>query len=332
MNNNSKAIIIFCSHLCVGKDVRPLETAEWSSLAARMVEIGVAPENLLSFNEQDFVEILGESPKNAQRMLRLMDRSASLAFDLAECESKGIQIITRADEEYPKQLKNKLHRLCPPLFYCAGDLSILKNKSAGYVGSRKITPEDAKFAVDTVSKTVGNGYAVVSGGAKGIDSISTETAINYGGFSIEYLGESMLKRMKNPLYLEAIQNGQLLLISFVVPDAGFFTGNLMARNKFIYAQSDATVVVRSEKKGGTWTGANENLRNKWTPLFCWDKSEYEGNQALIKLGCHPIDENWDGNLVITGKTEPEKPLVFKEINEKEETVEQLYMPGFEKTI
>ena len=48
--------------------------------------------------------------------------------------------------------------------------------------------------------------------------------------------------------MEAIQNGQLLLLSFVNPDAGFFTGNLMARNKFIYAQSVGTVIVRSEKK------------------------------------------------------------------------------------
>ena len=58
----------------------------------------------------------------------------------------------------------------------------------------------------------------------------------------------MIKRMKNPALLEAIQNGQLLLLSFVNPDAGFFTGNLMARNKFIYAQSVGTVIVRSEKK------------------------------------------------------------------------------------
>ena len=108
----------------------------------------------------------------------------------------------------------------------------------------------------------------MSGGAKGVDSIASETAINNGGYAIEYLGDSMFKRMKKSMLLEAIQNGQLLLMSFVAPDAGFFAGNLMARNKFIYAQSVGTVIVRSDKKGGTWTGANETLQNKWCPLYC----------------------------------------------------------------
>lgn len=328
MNNNSKAIVTFCSHLCVGKDVRPLEPSEWSALAAKMVDIGVEPEDLLTFNCQDFIEILDETPENAQRLARLIDRSASLAFEVADYESKGIKIITRADASYPKKLKSKLHRSCPPLFYCAGDLSLLQMKSAGYVGSRKITPEDAAFTVNTVLKTINNHYAVVSGGAKGVDTISSETAINYGGFSIEYLGESMIKRMKNPLFLEAIQNGQLLLISFVVPDAGFFAGNLMARNKFIYAQSDGTVIIRSEKKGGTWSGAKENLRYNWCTAYCWNKPEYEGNQALIQMGCEPIDENWDGNLIYeaTGKTDDKDNHTDAPA---QSTDEQLVIPGFE---
>ena len=150
MTNNAKAISTFCSHLCVGKDVRPLEPSEWSALAAKMMEIGVTPENLLSFSAQDFIEILGETPESAQRMTRLLERSASLAFEIADYEAKGIHIITRADDEYPKQLKEKLKRSCPPLFYCAGDMSILHRKAVGYVGSRKVSPEDAKFAVDTV--------------------------------------------------------------------------------------------------------------------------------------------------------------------------------------
>lgn len=326
MTNNAKAISTFCSHLCVGKDVRPLEPSEWSALAAKMLEIGVAPENLLSFSAQDFIEILGETPESAQRMTRLLERSASLAFEIADYEAKGIHIITRADDEYPKQLKEKLKRSCPPLFYCAGDMSILHRKAVGYVGSRKVSPEDAKFAVDTVSKTVGNQYAVVSGGAKGVDTVSSETAINSGGFAIEYLGDSMIKRMKNSALLEAIQNGQLLLLSFVNPDAGFFAGNLMARNKFIYAQSVGTVIVRSEKKGGTWTGANENLRNGWCASFCWNKPEYDGNQELIRLGCIPIDNAWDGN---PEQSEGDGIKKAETVSRPADGGEQLLIPGFE---
>ena len=205
-------------------------------------------------------------------------------------------------------------------------MSILHRKAVGYVGSRKVSPEDAKFAVDTVSKTVGNQYAVVSGGAKGVDTVSSETAINSGGFAIEYLGDSMIKRMKNPAMLEAIQNGQLLLLSFVNPDAGFFAGNLMARNKFIYAQSVGTVIVRSEKKGGTWTGANENLRNGWCASFCWNKPEYDGNQELIRLGCIPIDDAWDGN---PEQSEGDGIKKAETVSRPADSGEQLLIPEFE---
>ena len=71
-------------------------------------------------------------------------------------------------------------------------------------------------------------------------------------------------------------------------------GMAMMRNRYIYAQSSGTVVVRSDlNKGGTWTGANENLKNGWCTMLCWDHP-YPGNQALIKKGAVPISEDWDG--------------------------------------
>jgi len=326
MNNNSKAIITFCSHLCTGNDVRPLTAVEWSRLATIMLEIGVLPENLLSFQTKDFEEILGVSTDDSQRMSRLLERSPSLAFDVVDYEAKGIQIVTRADDAYPKALKTKLKNNCPPLFYCAGNLKLLQNRTIGYVGSRKITPEDAKFAAELVKKTVNNGFGVVSGGADGVDSIASDTALNNGGFVVEFLGESMLKRMKNPLRLNAIQNGQLMLMSFVVPDAGFSAGNLMARNKFIYAHSDGTVIIRSEKKGGTWSGANENLRQKWCPSFCWNKQEYDGNQELIKLGAQPIDETWNGYPMLGKSSHIGKDSIEES---PKPTEQQMMLPEFE---
>lgn len=91
--------------------------------------------------------------------------------------------------------------------------------------------------------------------------------------------------------------GAMLILSPVNPDAGFQTGVAMMRNKFIYAQSDATVVVRSENgKGGTWAGAIENLRHRWSPLYCWERPDYAGNAALIEKGAIAINETWNGDI------------------------------------
>ena len=70
----------------------------------------------------------------------------------------------------------------------------------------------------------------------------------------------------------------------------------MMRNKYIYAQAEASVVVKADKqKGGTWTGAVENLKKQWALPLCWDNPDYPGNQALIEMGANPIRDAWDGD-------------------------------------
>ena len=64
-------------------------------------------------------------------------------------------------------------------------------------------------------------------------------------------------------------NGQLVLISPYDPNAGFNVGNAMQRNKLIYALADASLVVSADlNKGGTWTGAVEQLdKLKLVPVY-----------------------------------------------------------------
>ena len=59
----------------------------------------------------------------------------------------------------------------------------------------------------------------------------------------------------------------------------------MARNKFIYALSDASVVVSSAlEKGGTWQGATENLKKWEIPLYIREAEGLKGNARLIEKG------------------------------------------------
>ena len=297
MVSNSTIIISLCSQLCTGDGIVPLEPREWSNLAEKMMALGMQPANLMDFSEEDFSKILGMSSLETERMQKLLNRTGRLSFELADLDVLGVHIVTRADREYPQKLKAKLKNHCPPLFYYAGNLQILNSNCAGFVGSRSILPVDADFAKNAVNKTLNNGYTIVSGGAKGVDSISTGTALMSGGRAIEFLADSMLRRYKNTDAYDAVQDGRLLLISLVKPSAGFNVGNAMARNKFIYAQADGVVVVKSDyNKGGTWSGATDNLKNGWSTTYCWNNAEYQGNQAIIQKGAIPIDDSWEGIL------------------------------------
>ena len=294
MNLDSNAILTLCSHVCVGEGVRPLEPKEYGELAKKLGSIGKSPKDLFDFTAQDFEQFLELPSDDIDRVKRLLDRNASLRFDLGRYNIMGIETVTRADTEYPQKLKKKLGNACPPIFYYAGDLSLLDRKYIGYVGARTVTVKDIDFTKNAVRKTTSLGYGVVSGGAKGIDTVSGIEALLNGSFAVEYLSDSLMKKLKSSDTVRNIQNGSLLLLSVSKPDAGFNVGFAMMRNRYIYAQSEATVIVRSDlNKGGTWTGATENLKKNWCSTLCWENN-YPGNKALIEKGAIPIPIDWDG--------------------------------------
>jgi len=297
MNQNSMAIIILCSHLCVGESVKPFEPAEWAKLADRLVNNGIQPYEILSFTDKDFESRLNCSAVEIHRFNRLIERSGSLAFEIERYANMGINIMTRADNFFPKPLKRKLAKNCPPLFYYIGRPELADMKFAGFVGSRNVKPDDGNFTVAAVAKINAKGLAVVSGGAKGIDAIASAASIENGSYCVEYIADSLINKIKHKNVINAVINNRLLILSVAKPDSGFTTGIAMMRNKYIYAQSDGTVVVKADyNKGGTWSGALSNLDKQWCVTFCWNNAEYQGNTELINRGAIPIDDTWDGDI------------------------------------
>lgn len=291
--DNSHAIIVLCSHLCKGDGVVPLEPAEWTECAEKLLKAKKQPSDIFYFSCDDFANILGLDKEQIERYNRLRDRSASIAMECSNWESRGIFITTRADANYPTIIKKKLAKKSPPLFYYCGNVEITIDECIGFVGSRNIEPNDAEFTRGIVKKCLNNGYTVVSGGAKGVDSTAAD-AMKHDGAAIEYVADSLSNRIKEKDVLNRIRDNRLLILSAAIPTAGFNVGMAMQRNKYIYAQSLGTVVVRSDyKKGGTWAGATENLRHNFSHTFCWNNSSYRGNMELIKLGAIPIDEAFD---------------------------------------
>jgi predicted Rossmann fold nucleotide-binding protein DprA/Smf involved in DNA uptake len=65
----------------------------------------------------------------------------------------------------------------------------------------------------------------------------------------------------------------------------------MGRNKLIYALSHFAVAISAtEGKGGTWSGATENIKHNWVPLFVRDAEDIpDGNRALMRQGVNGLD-------------------------------------------
>lgn len=288
------AIIALCSQLVNEDQFKPLETKEWAVISQKLIESGRTPKDLFEFTSNDLKKTFDFSDEEEKRVRYLLDRSSKLAFEIEKLNRFGINIVTRSSKLYPKKLKSLLGQNCPPLFYYAGKLELVNSKCIGFVGSRDISENDEIIVKKLVNNAVNSGFGVVSGGAKGVDSIATAKCLESGGVAIEFLSDSMIKKLKNSQISANIRNGKLVLLSYVKPDAGFNVGTAMQRNKFIYAQSIATVVIKSKyNEGGTWSGAVENLKQNYTLEFCLNEKKYIGNRELIRMGATPIDENFD---------------------------------------
>ena len=290
MNNNRDVIIALCSYLSKTDELNPLTPSEYSDLSSRLIDKKINLMELLSFDDGDYLELLDYDETKAQRIKRLLERSASLSFEIEKLERIGIKIITRADKDYPKLIKEKLGRKCPPLFFYVGNLNLLNKDIVSFVGSRHIDDSDISLTESLVIDLVKKNYVIASGGAKGVDRTATEKAIGIGGSAIEFVSDSMIRRVRDINIVNAIRDERMLIVSHVSPSAPFTIGEAMARNKYIYCSSIATIVVKSDDgKGGTWAGAVEALKNNYTSVYCVNNDNYTGNKKIIEMGAKKLD-------------------------------------------
>jgi len=229
-------------------------------------------------------------PLEIRRLLTLLDRGAALAFAVEAWTNRGLWVLSRSDEAYPRRLKARLGRLAPPLLYGVGDASLLSAGGLAVVGSRDAADSTMAATRQVAQACAEQEIAIVSGGARGVDSEAMLSALAAGGRVVGILADSLSKTAVAGKYRHALLNDSLVLASPYHPDSGFNAGNAMGRNKYIYALADWGLVMSAAVgEGGTWVGANEALKRRWLPLFVWSaESVVPGNAALLKQGAVPF--------------------------------------------
>jgi predicted Rossmann fold nucleotide-binding protein DprA/Smf involved in DNA uptake len=229
---------------------------------------------------------LGVSGEEANRYVRLLARGGQLAFELDRLRSRGIWVVTIADDVYPRRLVERLGVDAPPVLFGSGDASRLDGGGIAIVGSREADDAAIAFTERLAGAAARGGTTVVSGGARGIDVTAMRAASDASGFVVGVLSEGVERRLREGETRVAVAAGQAVLVSPYHPGAAFSAGGAMGRNKLIYALSDVAVVVSSATgSGGTWTGALEAIDAGWVPVLVRDGAGVpEGNRALRAKG------------------------------------------------
>ncbi|MCL2064101.1 MAG: RecQ family ATP-dependent DNA helicase [Candidatus Cloacimonetes bacterium] len=282
MNNNSKAIIIFCSHLCLGNKMQPYTAKEWTDIADKLLEKRIQPYQLLSFTDTDFRDILNFSQNDIFRIKNLINRSSSISFEINKYANMGINIVTRADEHYPKAIKMSLGKKSPPLFYYAGNIALLDRKSVGLIGNRVLQNTEQIKLNNVLSKI--NDYGLVS---------ITRHFTEYPQLpQILITTGSLIEMIKHREIIYAIRNNQLLIFSMGLSTSTFYPQQIGINwlIDLLYSQSEAVIVINSDF-------LNDYQKNRLIvntvakPTFCLDND-------LIKYGAKDIGE-FDEELQVT---------------------------------
>jgi DNA processing protein len=171
---------------------------------------------------------------------------------IAKVASLHCQTVTIVDDAYPESLK-KIYK--PPfvLFY-QGHIEWLMtpDRLLAVVGTRQPSVYGQEMAAKMTKQLVDEGIGIVSGLAKGIDTIAHQSAVQHGGKTIAVLGNGLdvCYPPDNRDLLEIIKRDHLVLSEYppaVKPNQEHFPW----RNRIIAALAQALFVVEAKKRSGT---------------------------------------------------------------------------------
>ncbi len=324
ISTDSQAILSLCSHLGLSStpEFPPFTLKDWNPLAKKLQSCSLRPGDLLEICSEDIQAQLEIKSEEAERISNLLQRSGSLAIELERLASIGINVLTRADTDYPARYRQRLKESAPPVLFYAGEKALLGQPGIAVVGSRHLD-EAGQQCAEFIGNACGlSGLVLYSGGAKGVDTLSMNAALNARGTAVGILAESLEKSIRDPANRTAINRGDLCLATPFSPSAPFSVGTAMGRNKLIYTLADYAIIVASDaEKGGTWAGATEALRAKWLPVFVLEHSDMpQGNRMLLQKGAlkfpHPFPEHhlklhsWLIEQSSQVKPDPKQPSLF----------------------
>jgi len=207
-----------------------------------------------------------------------------------QTQSKGIQVLTWLDENYPQRLKEI--EQSPPVLYVRGDVTAEDSWAVAIVGTRRVTPYGRQVTEEIASFLAANGITVVSGLARGVDSIAHKAALNAGGRSLAVLG-SGVDRIYPPENRALAEQmfAQGAVISDYAPGTPPESSNFPPRNRIISGLSMAVVVVEAGKTSGALITA-EFAAEQGREVFAVPGNilapQSKGPNKLIQDGAHPL--------------------------------------------
>ena len=244
-----------------------------------------------------------------------------------------MKIIKSTSENYPeKLLKIKNY---PKNLYIEGNINLLNKPIVAIVGSRNCSEYGKEQAKRFAKELSEKGICIISGLARGIDTIAHINSLNNEGKTIAVLasGFKNIYPPENKILTEKIINSKGTIISEWEPDEKVNMSRFPRRNRIISGLADAILVVEAKYRSGSTITARYGFSQS-KEVFCIpgniNEKNSHGTNKLIQEGANlvisPDDilnslnyEEYNNDINIDGKYKD----VYKNIGTIPETVNEI---------
>jgi DNA processing protein len=231
----------------------------------------------------------GLGQKTVENLLKVRSQ-VSLPQIWKQLQAQDILLLTWNDDNYPRLLKEIDQP--PPVLYVRGELRPEDEWAVAVVGTRRITPYGRQVTEEIAGALARNGITIVSGLARGVDSVAHQAALNAGGRTLAVLGTGvdLIYPPENRRLAEQVI-AQGALISDYPPGTSPEGQNFPPRNRIISGLSLAVVIIEAGLGSGaliTASFAAEQGREVFAVPGNILSPQSQGTNRLIQDGARPL--------------------------------------------
>ncbi len=283
----------------------------------------------------ELVKVEGIDKGLAKRIIEARNQNSKFAEEqIFRAEKLGARIITLWDSEYPELLR-KIYDP-PVVLFLRGNLVEQDKYSIAIVGTRTPTNYGKMMCEKFATELSKMNLTIVSGFARGIDTIAHVSALRSGGRTIAVLGSGVdrIYPPENKKLVDSVISNGAIISEFpmgTAPDAM----NFPRRNRIISGMSIGVLIIETSRTGGamiTAEFANDQNRDVFAIPGNIDSVKSQGTNFLIKQNRAKLVESADDIIEEIRsfiqpvlKSEPPKPKV--ELNVFESKIFEVLSPS-----
>ena len=250
-----------------------------------------SPEAVLAASPAALAAVRGVGPKVAENVVAQRDGLDAGAEEAAAAKL-GARLVTPVDADYPAILKTIYD---PPLcLYVRGALEKKDEQALAVVGTRRASHYGSAQADRLAYLAAKAGFTIVSGLARGIDTVAHKAALKAGGRTLAVLGGAMDKLYppENRELAEEIAAHGALISEFPLgrePDRTTFP----YRNRIVSGLSKGVLVVEAGLDSGAMNTAEQALEQGRSVMAVPGRVDMDGARGphrLIQNGARLVED------------------------------------------